>query len=172
MCIPSIQDLQSHSNPAWSWFVHEFAGPVRHYAKHLGHPDPDEVAGATFEAVVKRIHSFQGNQPELRSFVFSVAHARIVDEFRRSHHHRMMTMSDVPEAFDENGQPTSTSVSATMKTALTLLSPKQRQLVLLRYVDGATIREAAFRVGESEGATRVALSRSLKKLREHLEDTE
>ena len=172
MDAPSIEDLRQRRRPAWSWFVSEFAGPVRNYARHLGHPDPDEVSGATIEVVVKRIDQFDGGQPELRSFVFSVAHARIVDEFRSSHRRRVIPVPEVPEVPYEEEDFLPAVLSDDLSSALSQLTVKQRRLLVLRYVDGASTRETAHVVGESEGATRVALSRSLKSLRQHLDDGE
>lgn len=165
---PTIEELRIGYDPAWSWFVHEYGAPLSHYARRLGHPDPDEVSGATMETVVRRISRFDGGQPELRSFVFSVAHARIVDELRSSHRQHSQSVPEVPESMDENLGCSSTQFGAEMVAALEHLSEKQKDVIRLRYVVGMSTREVAETVGDSEGATRVTLSRSLHKLREIL----
>ena len=81
---PLVRDLKSGQPQAWRWFVGEFQGLVTGYAKKLGHADPEEVTGSTFETIARRISNFEGGHSELRSFVFSVAHARIIDELRKS----------------------------------------------------------------------------------------
>lgn len=165
---PTIDELRTGTAPAWSWFVQEFGAPVSHYARRLGHPDPDEVSGATMETVVRRIDRFDGGQPELRSFVFSVAHARIVDELRRSQRQHNRLVPEIPEQAEENFGCSPSLFGVRMVAALEHLSRKQQDVIRLRYVEGMTTREVAETVGDSEGATRVALSRSLHKLREVL----
>ena len=165
---PTIEELRIGAAPAWSWFVNEFGVPVSQYARRLGHPDPDEVSGATFETIVRRIDRFDGGQRELRSFVFSVAHARIVDELRSSYRQRMRIVPEVPELIEENHSVDSSMFGAEIAAALVHLSDKQQDLICLRYVDGLSTREVAEKVGDSEGATRVALSRGLHKLRDVL----
>ena len=166
MTTPTIEELRVGDAPAWSWFVNEFGMPVSHYARRLGHPDPDEVSGATMETVVRRIDRFEGGQPELRSFVFSVAHARIVDELRSSHRQREVVVPDIPEVIDGVVENEARPFCSEMEEALDQLSGKQQHLIRLRYVEGMSTREAARTVGESEGATRVTLSRGLRKLRD------
>lgn len=168
MHAPSIEELRVGNGPAWSWFVSEFGSPVSHYARRLGHPDPDEVSGATMEIVVRRIDRFEGGQPELRSFVFSVAHARIVDELRSSQRRREVVVPEPPECVDHIYGVGATRFCPEIQDALGHLSGKQQHLIRLRYVEGMSTREVARSVGESEGATRVGLSRGLHKLRELL----
>lgn len=168
MHAPSIEELRVGNAPAWSWFVSEFGSPVSRYARRLGHPDPDEVSGATMETVVRRIDRFEGGQPELRSFVFSVAHARIVDELRSSQRKKEVVVPELPESLDHIYRCSAPSFCSEMEDALGRLSGKQQHLIRLRYVEGMSTREVAQSIGESEGATRVGLSRGLHKLREIL----
>ena len=168
MQAPSIEELRVGDAPAWSWFVREYGLPVSHYARRLGHPDPDEVSGATMETVVRRINRFEGGQPELRSFVFSVAHARIVDELRSTQRKREVITPDIPETDDHIYGLSLNTFCPEMEDALGHLSGKQQHLIRLRYVEGMSTHEVAQSMGESEGATRVGLSRGLHKLRELL----
>lgn len=168
MHAPSIEELQLGDAPAWLWFVSEYRSPVSRYARRLGHPDPDEVSGATMETVVRRIDGFEGGQPELRSFVFSVAHARIVDELRSTQRKREVMVPELPEIDDHIYVVDGSAFCPRMEDALGHLSGKQQHLIRLRYVEGMSTREVAQSVGESEGATRVGLSRGLHKLRELL----
>ena len=166
MQAPSIEELRVGDAPAWSWFISEYGSPVSHYARRLGHPDPDEVSGATMETIVRRINHFEGGQSELRSFVFSVAHARIVDELRSTNRKREVIVPDIPETDDQFRDVVSISFCPKMEAALGQLSRKQQHLIRLRYVEGMSTREVAQSVGQSEGATRVNLSRGLHKLRD------
>lgn len=161
---PSIKDLKSGQADAWRWFVSEFSGPINGYARRMGHPDPDEVAGATFETVARRIGTFEGGHREFRSFVFSIAHARIVDELRRQ---SVRAASDVRFVESATDDPAAiTEVDERLARAMTHLSEEQRHLLHLRYTVGLSTRETSRAVGKSEVATRVALSRTMSRLRD------
>lgn len=167
---PRISSLKKGDPDAWRWFVDEFGQALVNYAARMGHPDPDEVMGATMEAVARGIATFEGSRGQFRSYVFSVAHGRIVDELRRSSRRTnlgqgyldtMSTIDDPPvlgSGFDDE------SVTA----ALACLSDDQRTMIYLRYVEGLSTKETATAVGKSEVATRVALSRGLSQLRDIL----
>lgn len=160
---PSIKDLKMGDAEAWRWFVDEFGGSINGYARRLGHPDPDEVSGATFEAVARRIASFEGGHRELRSFVFSIAHARIVDEIRRR---SIRPTTELRSDLAESSMPQiGTDTDDLLGRALTELTDEQRHLLHLRYTVGLSTRETSKVVGKSEVATRVALSRTISRLR-------
>jgi RNA polymerase sigma-70 factor (ECF subfamily) len=163
---PSIASLRRGEPTAWRWFVDEYGQGIVNYARRMGHRDPEEVMGATLETVARGIARFEGNHSQLRSFVYSIAHARIVDDVRkRSRRQDMGTgiLEDlhVPEATDPDGD-------GRLLAALEHLSESQRMMIHLRYVEGLSTKETARAVGKSEVATRVALSRGLSQLRDVL----
>ena len=175
---PRISSLKSGEPRAWRWFVDEFGQALVNYAARMGHSDPEEVMGATMETVARGITGFEGNHKQFRSYVFSVAHARIVDDLRKSarrtnigqdylesrQHHDDHDLDDSPfgaavaDAFD----------SELLTAALSRLSDDQRTMIYLRYVEGMSTKDTARAVGKSEVATRVALSRGLGQLRDIL----
>ena len=57
-----------------------------------------------------------------------------------------------------------------LQTAIEELPEDQREALRLRYVDGLPTKEVAERLGKSDGAIRVLLSRTLAKLQESLAD--
>lgn len=175
---PRISSLKSGEPRAWRWFVDEFGQALVNYAARMGHSDPEEVMGATMETVARGITGFEGTHKQFRSYVFSVAHARIVDDLRKSarrtnigqdylesrQHHDDHDLDDSPfgvavaDAFD----------GELVTAALARLSDDQRTMIYLRYVEGMSTKDTARAVGKSEVATRVALSRGLGQLREIL----
>lgn len=175
---PRISALRSGEPAAWRWFVDEFGRALVNYAARMGHSDPEEVMGATMETVARGINRFEGSHKQFRSYVFSVAHARIVDDLRKlarrtnlgqdylesRQHHDDHDLDDSPfgaavaDAFD----------SELLTAALSRLSDDQRTMIYLRYVEGMSTKDTARAVGKSEVATRVALSRGLGQLREIL----
>ncbi len=161
---PTVDELKFGDASAWRWVLTEFVDPVKSYARRYGHPDPDEVVGATLESVARKMPTFVGGERELRAFVFSVAHARIVDELRRRRGRFEVEQQlggsqvQLANAADE--------VPWLLLGALERLPQAQREVVHLRYIVGLTTAEAARVTGRTEDATRAILSRSLQQLRE------
>ncbi len=60
----------------------ELAPQVRGYLAVRGADDPDGLTNEVFIQVIRRISSTRGGWEGLRTLVFSVAHARLVDEHR------------------------------------------------------------------------------------------
>lgn len=162
---PSISDLKRGDARAWRWFVDEFGPALSGYARKFGHPDPEEVTGSTLETIARRIAKFEGGHRELRSFVFSVAHARIVDDVRKRARREEMSM-------DWDREPSAGSPEIEIETsdpellaAIESMPDELKHMLHLRYVQGLSTRETAKAIGKSEVATRVALSRGISKLR-------
>ncbi|MEY3092948.1 MAG: hypothetical protein RIU67_1731 [Actinomycetota bacterium] len=165
---PSIADLKRGEANAWKWFVDEFASTVTGYARRAGHSDPEEVTGSTLETIAKKIAQFEGGHSELRSYVFSVAHARIVDDIRRRSRRQEVAIDWSTQAAGEEQATTFASADTQLLDALATLPDETRQMLELRYVVGLSTKETARAIGKSEVATRVALSRSMTRLREVL----
>ncbi len=162
---PLVRDLKNGQPEAWRWFVSTFQGPVTGYAKKLGHADPEEVTGSTFETIARRINGFEGGHSELRSFVFSVAHARIVDELRKGSRISRVDFDFTNEASSGLVASVVDSQDPDLLRAIGRLSDEMQQMIYLRYTTGLTTKETARSMGKSEVATRVGLSRAMVRLR-------
>ncbi|MFZ8917463.1 MAG: RNA polymerase sigma factor [Ilumatobacteraceae bacterium] len=168
---PSIADLKRGDPRAWRWFVNEFGSAVTGYARKFGHPDPEEVTGSTLEAIARRIATFEGGHAELRSFVFSIAHARIVDDVRKRSRRQQV---DVDWASQPSLETTDMGIESSdpdLVAALDQMPDELKHMLHLRYVEGLSTKETARAIGKSEVATRVALSRGMAKLRAVLESS-
>ncbi len=162
---PLVRDLKSGQAEAWRWFVGEFQGSVTGYAKKLGHSDPEEVTGSTFETIARRINGFEGGHSELRSFVFSVAHARIVDELRKGSRNLRVDFDFTNEVGPDLVTSILDSQDPDLLLAIGQLSDQMQRMIYLRYTVGLTTKETAHSIGKSEVATRVGLSRAMVRLR-------
>ncbi len=75
------------------------------------------------------------------------------------------SMADVPERSSSN-ETTDVDRRITLDAALRQLSPQQRAVLVLRYYDDLTERQAADALGCSIGTVKTQAHRALKKLRE------
>jgi RNA polymerase sigma-70 factor (ECF subfamily) len=161
----SLKALKNGDGDAWSWFIAEFSTKIVGYATRMGARDPEEVMGATLEAVARRIGEFEGNESQMRSFVFSIAHARIVDDLRRSTRRSEVSIENTLTLLAADEPTEDTFTDPDLLAALNRLPEEQRRMLELRYVVGLSTKETAEALGKSEVATRVALSRSFNKLK-------
>lgn len=123
-----------------------------------------------FLAVLPRLATVTGGVAGLRTFVFSIAHARMVDDQRRQHRAPV----ELPFEPDLDGREEASAEAE----ALARISPRevvrllgvlpddQREVLTLRLVAGLTVEQVADVMGKSAGATKQLQRRALIRLRE------
>jgi RNA polymerase sigma-70 factor (ECF subfamily) len=106
----------------------------------------------------------------IRAFVYRVARNSIVDYFRKK---KELSLDELHEqGFDVSLEDASRWENIIdgrdAIRAISLLDEKYRDVLLLRHVDGLSVKEIASVVGETENAISVRLHRGMKQLKEIL----
>ncbi|MGA0036628.1 MAG: RNA polymerase sigma factor [Ilumatobacteraceae bacterium] len=166
----SLRGLKAGDGNAWSWLVAEFSGKLVGYATRMGARDPEEVMSATLETIANRIADFEGNEAQMRSFIFSIAHARIVDDLRKATRRSEVSIENTLTVLEADEPNEDTFTDPDLLEALERLPDDQRRMLELRYVVGLSTKETADAIGKSEVATRVGLSRAFARLKDLLVD--
>lgn len=157
---------------AWAALYQYLAGPVYGYLRFHGAQDPEDLTSETFLQVAKGIHSFDGDEAAFRSWVFVIAHRRLIDARRKAL--RSPFSPGTPEgAVDPDGfrggdvedEALARFDLERVTTALAPLTKDQREVILLRIVAGLSVSETAGVMGKSEGAVRVLQHRAVAALR-------
>jgi RNA polymerase sigma-70 factor (ECF subfamily) len=169
--------LGARSGAEWAWerLVHELDPVLRGYVRRQGGVDVDDLVGETWLHVARNLGRFAGDERAFRSWVFMIAHHRVVDERRRSARRPQGEITD-----DELAQSTPGAPSAELEALgriddehvqalLDRLSREQREVVLLRFVADFRVTEIARIVGKNPGAVRALLRRALRRLEKILE---
>lgn len=144
--------------------------------------DADDVASETWLAVARALHSFTGDETAFRSWVFTIAHRRLIDHHRRAAR-RPSTRSLSPA--EDEGQDVRLDLPGSDDTAgaveaflagneavrriVALLPPHQAEIVLLRVVAGLPVEEVATITRRRPGTVRVLQHRALRRLADRLE---
>lgn len=152
---------------AWDRLVRWFGPKVLAYARSQGMSDPEDVLGDVLVDVVRGLSGFQGAESQFRSWVFMIAHSRIVD--RRRAEARRPSVAWDPTL--DPAAPESQSAWADlgdMQSQVDALPPNQRDVLLLRTVVGLSIEDTAEVLGKKQGAVRVAHHRALETLRQQM----
>ena len=156
---------------AWSRLYRDLAGPVLGYMRGRGAADPDDLLGEVFLQVARNIGTFEGGERAFRSWVFTVAHHRVIDE-RRYRNRRPVVLEGDPQpamvAGDVEQEALEHLGTDRVVALLEHLSPDQREVLLLRIVGDLTIDEVARVVGKRPGAVKALQRRGLETLRRRI----
>jgi RNA polymerase sigma factor (sigma-70 family) len=167
-----VSAAQAGDATAFTAIYREFAPAVNGYLRAKGVQDPEAVTNDVFLAILPRLAGLTGGSGGLRTFVFSVAHARVVDEARRRQRQPVTTEYHVADDFRSVGSAETTALdSLSTERVLTLLdslSAEQRDVLTLRVVADLTVEEVAAVIGRSAGAVKQLQRRALIALRQRL----
>lgn len=147
----------------------ELAPRVHGYLQTRGAREPEDLTSEVFLTVFSRLATVTGGAAGLRTLVFSVAHARLVDDLRRrsrrgdavsyeTWHDDRMTASTEDEAVDRVR-------TAEVRALLDGLPADQRDVLLMRIVGDLSLEQTAQAIGRSTGAVKQLQRRGLLALR-------
>lgn len=150
------------------------APAVAGYLRVQGATEPEDLTSEVFVGVFRSLASFSGDEEQFRSWVFTIAHRRLVDERRRASRRPQPSFLEVPD--DEGPQAASAEHEALkhlsterVRRLCERLVDDQRDVLLLRLVGGLTVEEVAGTLGKSVGAVKALQRRALVALRKILE---
>jgi len=167
----ALQALQGNDAELFSAVYQAFAGQVLGYLSAKGVNDPEAVTQDVFLAVLSRIETISGGVKGLRTFVFSVAHARMVDDHRRQgrspEHQEFEVERDTREVLSAEAEAMGRVAPGEVLALLGFLPEEQREVLSLRIIAGLTVEQVAEIMGKSQGAVKQLQRRALNTLREH-----
>ena len=157
-------------------FYARYSGPVYSLAAQmLGDSGAaEEVAQDTFFNVWRRAASYRPDRGKVSTWLFSIAHHRIIDETRRrKRREESQSPQDVQllaERADDSGDPASFVMKqmrrSKIKEALSDLRPEQRDVVIFAYYGGLTQSEIAKKLGQPLGTVKTRMRLGLRALKE------
>jgi RNA polymerase sigma-70 factor (ECF subfamily) len=137
------------------------------YLRARGVEDPEGLTSEVFLQVIPKLVRLRGGPAELRTFVFSVAHARAVDDVRRRAR-RPLESPYEPERDERASLSAESAALAGPGSVLELLdrlSEDQRAVLSLRVLGDLSLEQTADVVGRSVGAVKQLQRRGLLELR-------
>ena len=140
-------------------------------ARLLGDPDlAEECLSETFSRFLHALRLGKGPQAYLQAYLYRIAHNWITDQYRRQ------AQADLP-LVDENLHDGPASLESQVATnlrqqqvreALMRLTPDQRQVIMLKYIEGWQNQEVAAVLEKPVGAVKSLQHRALAALRRML----
>src|SRR5579862_1112695 len=167
------RDLVAAACAGEAWALTEiwqtYAPAVTGYLRGRGASEPDDLTSDVFIAVFERLRAFRGDAADLRAFVFTVAHHRLVDDLRRQRRR------GVPVAYDVSRDPRLAASAEELAldgvrtervhALLAELSDDQRDVILMRVLGDLSLEQTATALGKRVGAVKALQHRALAALR-------
>ena len=165
---------QAGAEWAWALLYRSHAGRVLGYLRGRGASDPENLLGEVFLQLARNISTFSGTEDNFRSWVFTVAHHRLLDERRAARRRPSESVAEIEESAPVPGDATAESALTSIGTdrvreLIGRLAPAQQEVLLLRIVGGLTVPEIADAIGKNTGAVKALQRRGLEALRRMME---
>jgi RNA polymerase sigma-70 factor (ECF subfamily) len=132
----------------------------------------DQIVGDVFAKLMEQLSAGGGPGTNLRSYLYEMTYHLFVDGARYSH--RMAPMEAVDFTVSGEYSPAVSSeerslFEAVLHSVMKDLTDAQRQIILLRFLEGFSVKETAAITGKKVGNVKVIQNRALAALRKALD---
>jgi RNA polymerase sigma factor (sigma-70 family) len=165
----------AQAGAAWAFetLYRDLSPAVTGYLRLHGAAEPDDLASETFLGVFRGLSGFAGDEDALRSWVFTIAHRRLVDDWRRRSRRPQLTddagdLALLPGGDAEDDALTRVGTEDVHRMCAGL-PDDQRSVLLLRVLADLTVEQIASVMGRSPGSVKALQRRGLRALRERIE---
>jgi RNA polymerase sigma factor (sigma-70 family) len=146
------------------------APAVTGYLRVQGSAEPEDLTSEVFVAILRNLRTFEGDEAGFRSWVFTIAHRRLLDERRRRA--RRPAPDTLPVTADAvapeltiadhvEGAIERSLGAERVRDLCEQLVPGQRDVLLLRLLGDFSIEQVAGTLEKSEGAVKALQRRGL-----------
>ncbi len=164
---------QSGAGWACTRLYDDHAAAVAAFLAARGSREPDDLTSEVFLAVFQGLGSFTGNAAAFRSFVFSIAYRRLVDELRmrgrRGETVELLETEDPRRASSAEDEATRRIGDERAHALLMSLPADQRDVMVLRIVADLTVEQVAVVIDKRPGAVKALQRRALERLRKNFD---
>jgi RNA polymerase sigma factor (sigma-70 family) len=167
----------AQAGAAWAFetLYRDLSPAVTGYLRLHGAAEPDDLASETFLGVFTGLGSFRGDEDALRAWVFTIAHRRLVDDWRRRSRRPQVTDEDRDLAGHVGGDVEDDALTRlgaeSVHRMCGRLPDDQRAVVLLRVRGDLTVEQVAQVMGRSVASVKALQRRGLRALRAELENS-
>ena len=172
-----LRRLRRWDEEALTAVYDEHAPAIYRYAWRLtGHRETaEEVVSETFHRFLVSLKNGGGPERNLQAWLYRVAHNLVVDRWRRQSAQEEVPLVDASRAYtvDRNLERIARQQEIeNVRRALKLLTPLQRQVIVLRYLEGMSIKEVATVVERDANAVKALQHRAVNSLKRLLKGSD
>lgn len=168
---------QAGDEHAWRVLHGNLSGPLLGYLRARGAHDAEGLLGEVFLQLARNLRRFRGSEGALRGWAFMIARNRLVDERRADARRPRETLTG--EELDRASRHGDVEDDALVRLGtervrqlLDLLTPDQRDVLLLRVVGDLSLEQAAGLLHKRVGAVKQLQRRAIVALRRQLDAQE
>jgi len=149
--------------------------PLYRYAhRHLGIATAaEDLVAEVFQSFLEELKIQRGPSTNLKGWLYRVAHNLIVDDARRNKHRIHEPLDENLHGIEEEELPDTLQGSVAKQLterALAQLTDKQRDVLVLRYIQGLDIDEVAQALNMTQGTVKSLQFRGLEAMRRYLKE--
>jgi RNA polymerase sigma-70 factor, ECF subfamily len=127
-----------------------------------------DLVQETFTRTWEYIACKGGEVHNLKSFLYTIAHNLVVDEYKKKKTMSLDAMQeeenfDIPEVKEQEHILVHAETSR-LRSVIKLLPDKYQEVIMMRYVNGLSPSEIADLTGDTENAISVRINRGIKKI--------
>jgi RNA polymerase sigma factor (sigma-70 family) len=171
-----LEAAREGSDPAWAEIYRWLAPLVMGYLRVNGAPEPEDTLSEVFLQVARDLPGFEGDERSFRSWVFTIAHHRLIDARRASARRPVEPVPEPPEPQESGATLAGDAADEALARigldevhrVLEALSPDQRAVLLLRVLGELTVEEVARAIDKRPGAVKALQRRGLAAARREL----
>jgi RNA polymerase sigma-70 factor, ECF subfamily len=130
----------------------------------------EDVVQETLLRAWRKLKVLDQSQGSVRAWLFTVARNIVIDEWRTKRSQHEFPLADVPEVGETSDHTDELLLSWLVAEALTKLSQEHRAVLVECYHRGASVADAARRLGVPEGTVKSRTHYALRALRLALEE--
>ena len=150
-----------------------YSTPLYRFAlNQLGHADiAEDCVAECFSRFIRALHNGKGPKDDIRAYLYRVARNWITDTYRKQGP-QIVDLETVIIRDPQDGPEPVTQIlleNSAMRSALLELNPKQRQVVVLKFLEGWTHQEIANSIKSTIPAVKALQRRGLNNLRKLLD---
>ena len=128
----------------------------------------EDLTGDVFMRMLTALPNYQSIGLPFRAWLYRIAHNLLVDHFRKTNNRVLVPLEEIEEQSDESDPASATDQklgAARMNHALSQIDENQREVIVLRFVIGLSLREVTLAVGRTEAAVKSLQHRGLAAMR-------
>jgi len=167
-----LRSAREGNEAAWQELYGGLAPAILGYLRANGAPDPEDVLSEVFLQVARDIARFDGEEKGFRSWVFTIAHHRLIDARRHSARRPIELSAEPPEPGDRADDAADEALARIgleeVQRVLEAISDDQRAVLLLRVVGDLSVEDVAKAVGKRPGAVKALQRRGLAAVKREL----
>ena len=169
-----IERAKTYDEEALSELYHRHVHAIYRYVFYRVRDQAaaEDLVGDVFVRALEGLPSYQDTGAPFEAWLYRIAHARVVDHYRRQNVRRVTSLDErlaASEGADPDRLAAHSDNARRAWECLPRLTDDQQQVISLRFIAGHSTAEVARLMGKTEGAVKALQNRALASLRRLLE---